>query len=598
MKCTSLRYQSLEHLEQHINREKLVGKNLLIFVFTNSVFEGERLVDSEIEQACVLHREILHRLPGATLLGCSSAGAFAAGNVVEEGTVITFCQFRDIHFRGACYSLEEYSPVSMARCIKKDLVREDARLLFLITDGLQIRAHELLEELASQVPHLPIAGGRAGDDIRFERTFVFYNDKVLAEGAAAVTLHGPFLKVHQFHRLDWKKIGKKMIVTEAQGNCVKSLDGSPPKEVYRRYLGSEIADNLLHSAGVEFPLILNRHGLDVARVICGQKEDGSILYFGDIFSGEEVRFGYGSMDTLFKSPETEYRELRKDSWEGAFVFSCVVRKNMLQERAADQLMSLQRFAPVTGFFSYGEFLSFQGKNYLLNATMAVTMLSESKEVLAFSPEEEKRAPWIPGRDRRLGIIKALTHLTDTVTSELEATNRKLKEKNRLLHEMVKNDGLTKLYNHKYFYEKLEKRIENALQYQRDLSIAIIDVDNFKEINDTWGHPMGDKVLVALGESIRKNCRVGDVAGRCGGDEFAVIFPETDLSEAAAVAERIRSDVESLVFKNDKIHITVSIGVAQLDCNQSEMLVPVADKRLYQAKLRGRNTVVTDDVVLL
>jgi diguanylate cyclase len=120
---------------------------------------------------------------------------------------------------------------------------------------------------------------------------------------------------------------------------------------------------------------------------------------------------------------------------------------------------------------------------------------------------------------------------------------------------------------------------------------MIDVDDFKKINDTWGHAVGDRVLITLGECILGSCRGTDMVGRCGGDEFAVIFPETGLEEAVKVAERLRSSVEDLTFEHEKIRLTLSIGVAQLDYSGGENLMLEADKRLYRAKALGKNRVV-------
>ncbi len=593
MKCTSIEYQSLEDLKRHVVTEKLVGEKLLIFVFTNHLPEEPRSVLREMEEARRINCEILDLLPGATLMGCSSAGIIGDGHVLETGTVITFCHFENMHPRGACYSLDQYAPAVMVRRMKEDILREDSKMLFLLTDGLEIKAQQLLRELSLEVPHLPMAGGKAGDDLRFEQTFVYYNRQVITGGAVAVALNGSFLRIRQLHRLNWKKIGKKMTVTDAWENAVRTIDHQPVKEVYRRYLGPDMADNLPHSAGAVFPLILHREGMDVARVVSGQREDGSILYFGDILSGEQVHFGYGNLSLIFESLQSEYQKMASFPAEGIFIFSCIVRKSMLQQKTGDEIAPFLRLAPVTGFFTYGEFMHSSGKNQLLNATMAVTMLSESQESFRNPPEN------VPFRksaeeDRHLSIIKALTHLTDTVTGELEETNRQLEEKNRLLNQMVKIDGLTKLYNHSYFHESLEREIRCALRYRRKLSVAMIDADNFKNVNDTWGHAVGDRVLADLGECIVQNCRATDMVGRCGGDEFAVIFPETGLEEAARVAERIRSFVEILAFEHEKIRLTLSIGVAELDYHSPETLMLVADKRLYRAKLGGKNSVVAEE----
>lgn len=157
------------------------------------------------------------------------------------------------------------------------------------------------------------------------------------------------------------------------------------------------------------------------------------------------------------------------------------------------------------------------------------------------------------------------------------------------------DGLTKLYNSRYFYNQLKAEISRTTRYERPLSLLLLDIDQFKEYNDTYGHLEGDKVLVGLGKVIRSCLRKMDSAYRYGGEEFTVILPETEGDEAATVAERIRSAVEVEKFYPDQgktaRSITVSVGVTEYH-NQEEVsiLVQRADKAMYLSKQSGRNQV--------
>jgi two-component system, cell cycle response regulator len=157
------------------------------------------------------------------------------------------------------------------------------------------------------------------------------------------------------------------------------------------------------------------------------------------------------------------------------------------------------------------------------------------------------------------------------------------------------DGLTKLYNSRYFYNQLKAEIDRTSRYQRPLSLLLLDIDQFKEYNDSFGHLEGDKVLVRLGQVIKTCLRKMDSAYRYGGEEFTVILPETEGDESATVAERIRSCVAKEKFfprdQKENYTITISIGVTEyIRDEEVAIFVQRADKAMYLSKQSGRNRV--------
>ncbi len=175
--------------------------------------------------------------------------------------------------------------------------------------------------------------------------------------------------------------------------------------------------------------------------------------------------------------------------------------------------------------------------------------------------------------------------------ELHGTLEKLRESERRYKELSITDGLTSLYNHGYFMNQLKKEIERADRYQHPLSLMMMDVDNFKQYNDTYGHPEGDKCLKKMGEIIQSNIRVVDSGYRYGGEEFAVILPDTNNKNAFNVGERLRNAFESEQFSPNKknMNLTVSIGTTQYKFNEDlSEFIKRADKGLYKAKTIGKN----------
>ncbi len=156
------------------------------------------------------------------------------------------------------------------------------------------------------------------------------------------------------------------------------------------------------------------------------------------------------------------------------------------------------------------------------------------------------------------------------------------------------DGLTNLYNSRYFYSQLKAEVERSNRYNHPLALLLLDIDNFKKYNDSFGHLEGDKVLVQLGQVIKSCLRAMDSAYRYGGEEFTVILPETEGAEAATVAERIRAAVEELRFnpvEDAQVTITVSVGVTEyIRGEELAVFVQRADKAMYQSKDSGRNRV--------
>jgi diguanylate cyclase (GGDEF)-like protein len=176
------------------------------------------------------------------------------------------------------------------------------------------------------------------------------------------------------------------------------------------------------------------------------------------------------------------------------------------------------------------------------------------------------------------------------SAELERIHAELEQKNLRLVEIASRDGLTGLKNHRHFREALEKQLSMANRLAIPLSVVMIDVDQFKEFNDSYGHPAGDDVLVEVARLLRSSVRDHDVVARYGGEEFAVLLPGTDERASQSLAERLRMAIERYDWPLRPI--TISIGASTLDRTgeKASDLMEMADRSLYQSKSAGRNRV--------
>jgi len=183
-----------------------------------------------------------------------------------------------------------------------------------------------------------------------------------------------------------------------------------------------------------------------------------------------------------------------------------------------------------------------------------------------------------------------------VEAKLVKYTEELKRLNVILKERSIRDGLTGLYNHHYFYYFLRREFLLAGRNGTDLACLLLDLDNFKKLNDTYGHQLGDSVLKGVAAGIRKTVRETDVVSRYGGEEFAILLPGTDLAGARVLAEKIRARIENLAIPHCILTVpaTVSIGVASRNEHapaKPQELLAFADRALYRAKAAGRNCVI-------
>ncbi|GMU39880.1 MAG: hypothetical protein AMXMBFR23_07460 [Chloroflexota bacterium] len=211
----------------------------------------------------------------------------------------------------------------------------------------------------------------------------------------------------------------------------------------------------------------------------------------------------------------------------------------------------------------------------------------------------------------MGTILAVAFATQMVLNSRSALHRErrlvrtaaqLREVSAELDRLARTDPLTGILNRRAFFDLLGLEFRRSKRYSRHLSVLMLDLDNFKRVNDQWGHPFGDYVLQATAHVIAANVRESDILGRYGGEEFALALPETARDQAVVVGEKLRQALEAFEFRSDglpsadgpPLKMTISIGVSAMpvEVDQDEFeLIHRADRALYEAKRSGKNQVV-------
>jgi len=558
------------------------------------VFSGV-LDEARIEE---LIRGLNRVLPGCSVLGTTTAGEIMDGQALENTIVLCFTCFERSTVR-VCLAGQNDDLDLAGREIGAQLRQADTQAVILlgcgIRNGKTIFAEALLDAVRREIPEAVIAGGQAGDNGLGRRTLVFTGEGVTDRGVAAASLAGPELSAFNTYTLSWVPIGKKMYITQVEGSRVYAIDGKPPYEIYCHYLGQDVADGL-PLAAADFPLMLERDGVLMAIHATGVNPDGSFEYIHNFHAGEELRFGYCHAGLLALGAGKLREEVTPMGAEAIFIYSCVSRKWILGTDVMVELQPIGELAPSAGFFCYGEFFGRpQSRPLFLSQTLTVLGLSEKGG--AAQTAEVRPIPEISKQmSTQFKTMRVLHRLIETSAREIEAMNEELAN-------LARRDSLTGLANRRLFDERLVREMKRHSRSKAPLSLIMLDLDRFKEYNDTYGHVLGDNCLRAVSEVLKTVLkRASDLAARYGGEEFAIILPDTSHKAASLMAEELRLGIEELRIPHNRSDaspwMTASLGVVTAHFakdSEPEAFIDKADRQLYLAKSRGRNQVAAAEL---
>ena len=418
MKTFNTTYLNKQTLEEFIKLNSIIDSdNILLQIFTG--IANKDYINNLIS-------EIKNILPNIKIIGSTTDGEILEKDTTNNKTVLSFSIFESTKIE--IYSTKEYkSSYQTGKQLIQNINNiDDAKVAIIFADGLNTNGEIFLKAFHKYTPNLILAGGLAGDNAKFNKTYVFTQDGFSNQSAVTAVLYNPNLIANTSFSFGWESIGKELTITKAIENTVYTIDNLTATEIYKKYLGEQIEEHL-PATGIEFPLIIIRDNDEIARAVVGKNDDGSLVFAGNIKEGDKVHLGYGNMNNILDNRFELYNQLSTYPIESIFIYSCMARKRLLGDDINSEIIPLSNVAPTSGFFTYGEFYYCNNEssctNKLLNQTMTLLTLSENND-----KELSKFAENISRNENNIQTIKALSHLLAETTSELNDLNKDLEAK--------------------------------------------------------------------------------------------------------------------------------------------------------------------------
>lgn len=525
--------------------------------------------------------------PQAAIAGMSASGGVRNGRMVLGKSVIAFLSFEDTEVSVHCYDISGLTPREAGeRALESFSGIKNLAGVEIFTTLSTVDVDDFLTELDHLPPETAIFGGGADAYTGGDDTCVFGNDFISRKAIVAVCFAGK-VKIRVSQNLGWQPLGKAMTITATDGDkVIRELDGKPAFHVYEKYLKIKKSD-FGGQQLISFPLIIMRNGRMLARLPAACRDDGSLVMTANCFAGEEARLAYGDPNEIIERCQKNTKEIRHFAPEGITIFSCITRRLFLKEDTNQVLAPYGEIAPVCGGYSHGEISRIHGKTAALNMTLVAAVFREKEE----NTESIRGPSSIVFQSGSMTTIQRLASFITVSTAELERTNALLAEANRKLSYMASHDGLTGLLNRECIESILHELTDDMRKNHSVFTAIMADLDNFKGINDEFGHGAGDRVLQEVADVFAKAAPSNAYIGRWGGDEFVILLPLMKEEKAAELAESLRITIGHTVVCPDRSPVTVSLGVTQArDGETFESFYHKMDSALYHAKFRGKNTI--------
>lgn len=425
MKQYGFIYNNFEKLKSFIENKNINETDTVLIQIMCGIVKDEFIKN--------LINEILILLPSAEIIGATTSGEIYEGNIYEGSIVLSFTIFEKSRVQTALIN-NESNEYELGVNIAKEFIEQDTKLMIMFSDGLITCGDNILDGIKSVNSEVIICGGKAGDNNCFKETFVFAKEGVQSRGIAVAFISGNYLNITTESSFGWSGIGKEMTITKADNNKIITIDNIKAEDIFKRYLGDDVFINF-KKFSTTIPLIIKKESQDIARAAFDCNDDGSLSFHGKVEIGDKVQFGHADIKNLIDRPIEILNNLKDKSIQAIFIYSCSVRRALMDNSIAMEVAPFTQIAPTFGLFTYGEFFSTSCSSWLLNTTMTILGVSEGEEVIKnsnikFDIDEILGESLF--KDKNFITNKMISNLVKEVTKDLKEANKVLEEqKNKI-----------------------------------------------------------------------------------------------------------------------------------------------------------------------
>ena len=509
--------------------------------------------------------------PRAAIAGLTTAGGIEDGQMNTGKTILSFMAFDE-------------SPVEVLHYNMKDL-----RAVEILETQLTGNVEPFLDAISALPPSVAIFGGGADTDDLNQPSYIFDKEAIMNEGFVIMLFRGT-VKVLTRSVLGWQPLGRQVTITAMDGNMViKELDHIAVN-FYEKYLKIDPSVDF-DKKTLSFSLVVEKDGVELARLPMSCRKDGSLVFNIALHVGDKLRMAYGDPNEIINGSRRVLGRIRDFGPQGMLLFSCVVRRYYLKDDVNQILSAYERITPAAGGYTRGEIDRIEGHVYTMNMNLVSAAFREETKDHKRTIADITGDPSHMENDPALNLDDSLSTV-QRLASFITVTSKELSDAYQKLAFVASHDSLTDLLNRGRIEWVLRHLIEDTNKTHHTFSAIMIDIDSFKHINDTYGHSVGDDVLIRLADIMKSGVRPTDYAGRWGGDEFVILLPDTDIDQSEKVADRMRKNFAEADILPDGKAVTASFGVTtSYEGETLESFYRRMDSALYTAKGAGKNQVI-------
>lgn len=534
-----------------------------------------------LAKALQIRDAVRELFPEARILAHTCALKMADMRLDTKGVMLTFTALEASQVDFTVVDGNTADAATTARFVDFVAARPQTKAIEFFVVGLMDQIDDLFEGISVIDERIEVFGAFVDAEPMEKHGYLIADDVVMQLGMAAVVFHGETLDVHVVRNFGWNTLGREIVATRVEGCTITELDGDRPLKVYERYFGIKGDADFSANAAL-FPLCFTEEdGTVSARVPIKIEEETGALTFGiPIQEGTKFRLAYGDPYGILSKAAENARSMSAFSPQVIIGAACVGHYLLLGDDVVTEM------TPCTGFPSAAPFIFGEARRVGKRVSTAHlnVMLVGMKEDPGYVTNIQLQTKRVAHLSYNRKMLAFMSHFIRVSEEELHTANQRLTQ-------LASRDALTNLLNRREMERILKEAVANSQEKKTPLSVILMDIDHFKGVNDTYGHDMGDRVILSVADAISHTIRGSDAGCRWGGDEFFIILADASLAVAGRVGERIRRRVEETKMPFDQT-VTVSVGVAAFDVERDNELqfFKNADEALYQAKKAGRNAV--------